>query len=104
MSDVLESLRSTLQQAAKERTFTSGQSESKMNTIRALKREIIELRKKGASWKAVAAILEENGLKASPDTVRLATQPKKRKASKQPVQEIPTGAPLNTFGAAGREF
>jgi len=100
----IESLRSALQRAAQERTFTNTRDVSKKKTIRSLKREIAALRRLGASWKEVADILQEDGLKASPETVRLATQKKKQIASKQAVQEPGPRPTVGTFGAAGREF
>ena len=106
MAATVESLRSALQRAAQERTFTNTRDVSKKKTIRSLKREIAALRRLGASWKEVADILEEDGLKASPETVRLATQQKKQIASKQAVEKTSSPRPptVGTFGAAGREF
>lgn len=72
MASDLESLSTKLREAAQHRTFGPKTRESKTAKIRALKRDIVGLRAKGATWEQVAEVLAEAGLQVSADTVRLA--------------------------------
>jgi hypothetical protein len=78
-AQTIERLRERLDEAATTRSFTQNQRQSKTEQIRSLRPNVLALRRRGATWKAIALIMRESGFGVSADTIRLAIgQPKKR--------------------------
>jgi hypothetical protein len=66
----LENVRVAIAKAASEQKFGRAERASKATEIRALRRDIIGMRSKGATWPQVAAVLNSAGLNVTEDWIR----------------------------------
>jgi hypothetical protein len=97
-------VRAKLREAAEKQTFGKDRPATASDHIRAMRREILVLRTRRATWEDIASLLAQNGIVVKADTVRqVILALNKDKKAKKKRSELPTVAKQSPKQTTPRE-